>query len=55
MIAHTAIDITNRVFVAATGSSTPVLIAFFVMLAVEAVYAFVLVSKKNTYGEAGSN
>lgn len=33
-----------------------IIVAFVLaLLAVEAAYAFVLVSKKNTYGEAGSN
>lgn len=48
IIAHAAIDITNHVFVAASGLSAPVLIAFLVMLVVEAVYAFVLVSRGKT-------
>lgn len=46
MIAHAAIDITNRVFVASSHTPVPVIIAFLVMLAVEAAYAFVLVSRK---------
>ena len=47
IIAHAAIDITNRVFMGADTTPTPVVIAFVVLLALEAVYAFLLVSKGN--------
>jgi membrane protease YdiL (CAAX protease family) len=45
ILAHAAIDITNRVFMGATVTPTPVIIGFVVLLAIEAAYAFVLVSK----------
>lgn len=45
MIAHAAIDITNRVFASTSDVSTSMIIAFVVLLALEAVYAFWLVSK----------
>ena len=43
IIAHAAIDITNRCFMADSNTSTPVLIAFLALLLVEAVYAVLLV------------
>lgn len=55
VIAHAAMDITNYVFGSANGLSTPVLIAFLALLAVEAVYAFVLVLRGNTSGEVTSS
>ena len=48
MLAHAAIDITNYVFAGASHTPMPVIIAFFVMLTGEAVYAFMLVSKKKS-------
>ena len=45
MIAHAAIDITNQIFAAASNTPVPLIIAFIVVLAAEAAYAFVLVSK----------
>ncbi|MBQ6389755.1 MAG: CPBP family intramembrane metalloprotease [Mogibacterium sp.] len=45
IIAHAVIDITNRVFLANTNSSTTVLIIFIALLAVEAIYAFWLVAR----------
>lgn len=55
VIAHAAMDITNHVFGSANGLSTPVLIAFLALLAVEAVYAFVLVLIGNTSDEVTSS
>ena len=46
MIAHAAIDITNQIFAAASNTPVPLIIAFIVVLAAEAAYAFVLVSRK---------
>lgn len=46
ILAHAVTDITSRVFAATINTSTTVLIAFMVMLALEAVYAFWLVGKK---------
>ncbi len=43
MLAHAAIDITNRVFMGASNTPVPVIIAFIVMLAIMALYAFKLV------------
>jgi membrane protease YdiL (CAAX protease family) len=48
MIAHAALDITYRVFGSSGNTPIPVLIAFLVLLAAEAVYAFVLVSGKKS-------
>ena len=45
IIMHAAIDITNRVFMGSTNTSTTVLILFVVLLAAEAAYAFMLTSK----------
>ncbi|MBQ6334546.1 MAG: CPBP family intramembrane metalloprotease [Erysipelotrichaceae bacterium] len=46
MIIHFLIDFFNRVFVGSTTTPYYLLIAFFILLAGEAVYAFYLVSKK---------
>ncbi len=46
ILAHAAIDITNRVFMGASSTPTPVIIAFLVLLALEALYAFRLVLKQ---------
>jgi membrane protease YdiL (CAAX protease family) len=43
MLAHAAIDITNRIFMGAANTPVPVIIAFIVMLAIMALYAFKLV------------
>ena len=48
MIAHAALDITYRVFGSSGNTPIPALIAFLVLLAAEAVYAFVLVSGKKS-------
>ncbi len=48
MLAHAAIDITNHVFAGASSTPVPAVIAFVVLLAVEAAYAFMLVSKKKS-------
>ena len=45
MLAHAAIDITNRVFMGASNTPVPVIIAFIVMLAIMALYAFKLVER----------
>ena len=45
ILAHAAVDITNRVFGSADVTPTPVIIAFVVMLVIMAVYAFWLVAK----------
>lgn len=55
MIAHAAMDITNHVFGSASTTPTPVIIAFLVLLAVEAVYAFMLVTKGKTAGRLTSD
>lgn len=54
MIAHAAIDITNQIFASASNTPVPLIIAFVVVLAAEAAYAFVLVSrnKRNVDKEA---
>lgn len=46
ILAHAAIDITNRVFAGNIVDSVPVIAAFIVLLALEAVYAFTLVAGK---------
>ncbi len=46
ILAHAVTDITSRVFAATINTSTTVLMAFMVMLALEAAYAFWLVGKK---------
>ncbi len=46
ILAHAAIDITNRVFAGNIVDSVPVIAAFIVLLALEAAYAFVLVAGK---------
>ena len=43
ILAHAAIDITNRIFMGAAITPVPVIIAFIVMLAIMALYAFKLV------------
>lgn len=55
MIAHAAIDITNHVFGAASTTPTTLIIAFLALLAVEAVYAFVLVLRGKAAGEVTSS
>lgn len=45
MLAHAAIDITNRIFMGAAITPVPVIIAFIVMLAIMALYAFKLVER----------
>ena len=48
MLAHAAIDITNRMFMGASVTPVPVMIAFIVMLVIMALYAFKLVSGRHT-------
>ena len=48
IIAHAAIDITNRVFMGSSNTSIPVLILFIVLLVVEAAYAIRLVTKEGS-------
>ena len=51
MMAHAAIDITNRVFAGGEVTPTPAVVAFIVMLVIMTVYAFWLVGgKKKTAG-----
>ena len=47
ILAHAAVDITNRVFGSADVTPTPVVIAFVALLVIMAVYAFRLVAKEN--------
>ena len=51
IFAHAAMDITNRVFGSASVTPNLVIIAFVALLAIEAVYAFVLVSRGKTVSE----
>ena len=54
IFAHAAMDITNRVFGSASVTPNLVIIAFVALLAIEAVYAFVLVSRGKTVSEDAS-
>lgn len=45
ILAHAAIDITNRMFMGASTTPVPVIAAFIVLLAAEAAYAFWLVAR----------
>ena len=51
ILAHAAVDITNRVFGSGDVTPTPVVIAFVVLLAVMASYAFWLVGRKSSTAE----
>lgn len=50
ILAHAAIDITNRMFMGAAVTPVPVIIVFIVVLAIMAIYAFLLVSKMKSSG-----
>ena len=50
ILAHAAIDITNHMFGASSTTPVPVVIAFVVMLVLEAAYAVILVSRRKTAG-----
>ena len=55
IVAHAAIDVTNRIFGGGGTSPVPLIIAFIVMLVILAAYAFWLVGKKGTSAESAES